>query len=60
MVLKCVSEERGMDGERRVDNKNTLVRVLCCSDSRGKRKTRQCGQTKSKPHQEMDWGQEST
>ena len=49
-----------MDGERRVDNKNTLVRVLCCSDSRGKRNTRQCGQTKSKPHQEMDWGQEST
>ena len=50
----------GGEREQRVDNKNTLVRVLCCWDSRGKQKTRQGGQTKSKSHQEIDWGQEST
>ena len=31
----------GGEREQRVDNKNTLVRVLCCWDSRGKQKTRQ-------------------
>ena len=72
MVLKCVSERggerEGGERERRVDNKNTQVRVLCCWDSRCKRKTRQGGQTngrlgggqtKSKSPQEIDWGQES-